>query len=59
MITGKGVGIALVAVFVFILVNVTRVGWLLLFDSVLWGLMLSYDRKWCTERMKEVAYPAG
>jgi hypothetical protein len=19
----------------------------------------SYDRKWCTERMKEVAYPAG
>ncbi|MDP6452015.1 MAG: DUF58 domain-containing protein [SAR202 cluster bacterium] len=39
MITGKGVGIALVAVFVFILVNVTRVGWLLLFDSVLWGLI--------------------
>jgi uncharacterized protein (DUF58 family) len=26
-------------VFVFILVNVTRVGWLLLFDSVLWGLI--------------------
>ena len=39
MITGKGVGIALIAVFVFILVNTTRVGWLLLFDSVLWGLI--------------------
>ena len=39
MITGKGVGITLVAVFMFILVNVTRVGWLLLFDSVLWGLI--------------------
>ena len=22
-------------------------------------VQLSYDRKWCTERMKEVAYPAG
>ena len=24
-----------------------------------WNRFVSYDRKWCTERMKEVTYPAG
>jgi len=23
------------------------------------GIVGRYDRKWCTERMKEVSYPAG
>ncbi len=40
MPTGRGIGLILAAVVVFILVNVTRVGWLLLFDSVLWGVIV-------------------
>ncbi len=39
MITGKGVGVVLTAVVLFLLTGFTRVGWLLLVDSVLWGVL--------------------
>ena len=38
MITGRGIGVVVTAAVVFLLVSFTRVGWLLLFDSVLWGM---------------------
>ena len=40
MIQARGVGIVLVAVSLFVLAGSTRVGWLLLFDAVLWGTVV-------------------
>lgn len=39
VITSRGVGVVVTAVIVFLLTGFTRVGWLLLFDSVLWGVI--------------------
>ena len=39
MITGRGIGVVLTAAVVFLLSSFTRVGWLLLFDSILWGVV--------------------
>ena len=40
MITSRGIGLVFVAVLIFVLAGVTRVGWLLLFDAVLWGTIV-------------------
>ena len=40
MITPRGIALVLVAVVVFVLAGATRVGWLLLFDAVLWGTLI-------------------
>ena len=40
MITLRGVGLVLVAIVLFMLAGLTRVGWLFLFDAVLWGTIL-------------------
>lgn len=49
MITAKGIGVLLTAALVLILAIVTRVGWLLLFDAVLWGVIsLSALLPWLT-----------
>ena len=39
VITARGIGVVLTAVLVFLLAGFTRVGWLLLSDSVLWGVI--------------------
>ena len=40
MITARGAGLFLVAVAVYVLGGATRIWWLLLFDSVIWGTMI-------------------
>ena len=36
----RGIGLIIVAVMLFALAGFTRVGWLLLFDAVLWGIVI-------------------
>ena len=63
MIRSRGIGLLLVAIIVFVLSGVTRVGWLLLFDAVLWGtLVLSAVMPWlATGSVKggEISYHVG
>ena len=40
MITGKGAGFLAAAIALFVLGNLTQVGWLYLTDAVLWGIIL-------------------
>ena len=40
MIRPRGIALIIVAIVVFVLAGVTRVGWLLLFDAVLWGTVV-------------------
>jgi uncharacterized protein (DUF58 family) len=40
LITRRGVGVLLVAIALFYLAGMTRVGWLLLFDALLWGVLI-------------------
>lgn len=40
LITRRGAGLLLVAVALFYLAGTTRVGWLLLFDALLWGVLI-------------------
>lgn len=45
----RGIGLIIVAVMLFALAGFTRVGWLLLFDAVLWGIiMISIAMPWLT-----------
>ena len=47
MVTRRGVGLIIVAAVVLVLVGATRVGWLLLLDSLLWGMiLLSFVLPW-------------
>ncbi len=39
MIRPRGIAIIIMAIVLFVLAGVTRVGWLLLFDAVLWGVV--------------------
>ena len=40
MITPRGAALVVVAIALFVLTGATRVGWLLLFDAVLWGILV-------------------
>ena len=40
MIRRRGIAIIITAILLFVLAGITRVGWLLLFDAVLWGLVI-------------------
>ncbi|MCH8061389.1 MAG: DUF58 domain-containing protein [Chloroflexi bacterium] len=40
MVTVRGVGVIVTAILVLILAGLTRIGWLLLFDAVLWGAIV-------------------
>ena len=40
MIRPRGIALVIVAIIVFVLAGQTRVGWLLLFDAVLWGMIV-------------------
>ena len=40
MITPRGAALVVVAIALFVLAGATRVGWLLLFDAVLWGILV-------------------
>ena len=47
MITVRGIGVLIAAILTFLLAGVTRVGWLYLFDAVLWGaLVISVVMPW-------------
>ena len=49
MIRTRGIGVLLVAVVLFLLAGATRVGWILLFDAVLWGtIVVSAVMPWLT-----------
>ena len=39
MVTVRGVGVIITAILILVLAGFTRIGWLLLFDAVLWGVV--------------------
>ena len=40
MVTLRGVGVIITAILILVLAGFTRIGWLLLFDAVLWGVIV-------------------
>ena len=53
MITPRGTALVVVAIALFVLAGATGVGWLLLFDAVLWGILvlsavMPLDRRWAS-----------
>jgi uncharacterized protein (DUF58 family) len=54
-ITARGIGVLIGAIIVFVLATYTRVGWLFMFDAVLWGtLVVSFVMPWITIGKLEV-----
>ena len=55
MITKRGVGLLLTAIMLFLLAGATNVGWVRIFDAVLWGmLLLSLLLQWLSVTKVEV-----
>lgn len=47
MVTVRGVGVIITAILILVLAGFTRIGWLLLFDAVLWGaIVVSATMPW-------------